>query len=205
MATTHTPRPGAEAFRTRLAIIVGGSLEHLTDAAILKAVREDSKTTSLAATRPYVAGGAARIHNAGALTGDQVMRLLAPAVCAVALVCAVGPGAATVSFDLAQRTELKRVDLSGAAGMEVITSISELKKGEQLPRHSHHGVESAYVLQGSMVQLPGKAPVLMETGTSVVNLRDVPHAGFTVVGDTPLRLLTVHVVDKGKPLYEWTN
>jgi quercetin dioxygenase-like cupin family protein len=123
----------------------------------------------------------------------------------VLLAVTVSLGAQVTSFDLSQRTELKRADLSGAPGMEVITSISELKKGEHLARHSHHGVESAYVLQGSMVQLPGQAPVRMETGSSVLNLRDVPHAGFTVVGETSLRLLTVHIVDKDKPLYEWSN
>ncbi|MBS0379174.1 MAG: cupin domain-containing protein [Proteobacteria bacterium] len=107
--------------------------------------------------------------------------------------------------DLAQRQELKRTDLSGAPGMEVITSVTELHKGETLPRHSHHGIESGYVLQGTMVQLPGEAPKMMPTGAAIQNLRDVPHAGFTVVGEVPLKLLSVHVVDKGKPLYEWTH
>ncbi len=107
--------------------------------------------------------------------------------------------------DLPQRQELRRTELSGAPGMEVISSVTELHQGETLPRHSHHGVESAYVLQGTMVQLPGQAPTLMATGTSLMNLRDVPHAGFTVVGEVPLRLLSVHVVDKGRPLYEWTH
>jgi hypothetical protein len=32
------------------------------------------------------------------------------------------------------------------------------------------------------------------------HVREVPHAGWKVVGDKPLKLLTVHVVDKGKPL-----
>ena len=109
----------------------------------------------------------------------------------------------TMRGDLPQRQELKRADLSSA--MEVITSISEIKKGETVPRHSHHGIETGYVVQGSMVQLPGQAPTMMQTGSSFMNLRDVPHAGFTVVGDQPLRLLTVHVVDKGKPLYEWVK
>ena len=89
--------------------------------------------------------------------------------------------------------------------MEVITSVTELRKGESVPRHSHHGVETAYVLQGTMVQLPGKEPTMMEIGTANLNLRDVPHAGFKVVGDTPLKLFTVHIVDKGKPLYEWVK
>ena len=107
----------------------------------------------------------------------------------------------TMRGDLPQRQELKRADLS--PDMEVITSISEIKKGETVPRHSHHGIETGYVVQGSMVQLPGQAPTMMQTGSSFMNLRDVPHAGFTVVGDQPLKLLTVHVVDRNKALYEW--
>lgn len=118
---------------------------------------------------------------------------------------AVTVGAATGSSDLPQRVELKRADLSGAPDMEVITSISEFKKGESIPRHFHNGIETGYVMQGSMVQLPGKDATMMATGTPIMNLRDVPHAGFTVVGDTPLRLLTVHIVDKNKPLYVWVN
>lgn len=110
-----------------------------------------------------------------------------------------------VSYDSPNRQELKRVDLSGAPGMEVITSISEYKVGETIPRHLHHGVETGYVLQGSGIQVPGKAPTRLETGAPILNLRDVPHAGFTVVGPEPLKLVTVHVVDKDKPLYDWVN
>ena len=31
-------------------------------------------------------------------------------------------------------------------------------------------------------------------------MRDMPHAGFKVV--TPFKVVTVHIVDKGKPLYD---
>jgi quercetin dioxygenase-like cupin family protein len=120
-----------------------------------------------------------------------------------ALIASVWAGAMT--GDLPQRQELKRADLTTSPDMEVITSVSEIRKGETVPRHSHHGIETGYVLQGSMVQLPGQAPTMMQTGSSFLNLRDVPHAGFTVVGDQPLKLLTVHVVDKSKPLYEWVK
>lgn len=109
------------------------------------------------------------------------------------------------TYDTANRQELKRVDLSGAPGMEVITSISEYKVGDKIPRHLHHGVETGYVLQGSGIQMPGKAPTRLETGAPLLNLRDVPHAGFTVIGPEPLKLLTVHIVDKDKPLYDWVN
>lgn len=111
----------------------------------------------------------------------------------------------TMRGDLPQRQELKRATLTTSPDMEVVTSISEIKKGETIPRHSHHGIETGYVLQGTMVQFPGQAPTMMQTGSAIMNPRDVPHAGFTVVGDQPLKLLTVHIVDKGKPLYEWVK
>jgi quercetin dioxygenase-like cupin family protein len=112
---------------------------------------------------------------------------------------------AAASSDSPNRKELKRADLSGAPGMEVISSIVEIKKGEQTARHFHHGVEAGYVLQGSMVQYPGKDPVMLETGTAILNLRDAVHGGFTVVGDQPVRIFTVHTVDKDKPLYDYVK
>jgi hypothetical protein len=36
-------------------------------------------------------------------------------------------------------------------------------------------------------------------------LRDVEHGGFTVVGDKTIKLVTVHIVDKGKPLYDYVK
>ncbi len=124
---------------------------------------------------------------------------------AVVSVFAMIAGAAPVGADLPQRQELERADLTTSPEMEAITSVSELKKGERLPRHFHNGIETGYVLQGTMVQFPGKAPVMMQTGSAFMNLRGVPHGGFTVVGDAPLKLVTVHVVDKHKPLYEWVR
>jgi quercetin dioxygenase-like cupin family protein len=100
------------------------------------------------------------------------------------------------------RKELRRVDLSGAPGMEVILSITELKPGDEIPAHLHHGIETGYVLEGGMVEAPGRPAYAIETGSSVLNLRDVAHGGFKVVGDKTIKLLTVHIVDKGKPLYD---
>jgi quercetin dioxygenase-like cupin family protein len=99
-----------------------------------------------------------------------------------------------------KRTELKRSDLSGT-NMEVIVSISEFPPGAQIPKHFHYGEEAFYVLEGAMTQSPGQEPQMRPTGASGINVREVPHAGYKVVGDKTLKLLTVHVVDKGKPLY----
>jgi len=114
----------------------------------------------------------------------------------------VATGLVAQVTDSPQRVELKRADLSGAPGMEVITSTAEYKPGETVALHFHHGIEALYVVQGARVQVPGKDPMTLPTGGSLLNLRDVKHAGFTVVGDTSLKLFTVHVVDKGKPLYD---
>ena len=107
--------------------------------------------------------------------------------------------------DSRQRVEQKRADLSGAPGMEVIASTAEYKNGDAIDLHIHHGIEAAYVVQGGMVQAPGKDPMPLPTGASLLNLRDVKHGGFKVVGDTPLKLFTVHIVDKGKPLYDYSK
>ena len=109
---------------------------------------------------------------------------------------------AALAQDPSARKELKRVDLDGVPGMEVISSITEYKPGDVLAEHLHHGIEAAYVVQGAMIQLPGKEPTMLPTGAPVLNLRGVMHGGFTIVGDTPLQLFTVHIVDKGKPLYD---
>lgn len=123
---------------------------------------------------------------------------------ALLLTLALAPGlTAQTLTDAPQRKEQKRTDLTGAPGMEVIASIVEMKPGESGNLHLHHGVEAAYVLQGAMVQAPGKDPVMVPAGISSLNLRDVLHGKFKVVGDTSLKMFTVHVVDKGKPLYDY--
>ncbi len=42
----------------------------------------------------------------------------------------------------------------------------------------------------------------METGTLIFNLRDPKHGGFKVTGTKTLKFVTVHIVDKGKPLFD---
>jgi quercetin dioxygenase-like cupin family protein len=107
--------------------------------------------------------------------------------------------------DSPQRKEQKRTDLTGAPNMEVIASIVELKPGESSNLHIHHGVEAFHVIQGALVQAPGQDPAMLPTGLTSLNLRDVKHGAFKVVGDTPLKLLTVHIVDKDKPLYDYVK
>ena len=107
--------------------------------------------------------------------------------------------------DSPQRKEQKRTDLTGTPNMEVIASIVEIKPGESSNLHVHHGVEAFHVLQGAAIQAPGQEPSALPTGLTSLNLRDIKHGAFKVLGDTPLKLLTVHIVDKNKPLYDYVK
>jgi quercetin dioxygenase-like cupin family protein len=118
-----------------------------------------------------------------------------------AFVCSAALIFAAHAQDYAGRKELKRSDLTGT-NMEVVVSISETKPGETLPRHIHHGEEAYYALEDATIELPDGKQVTLPTGSVGITVRDVAHAGVKVVGDKPLRLLTVHIVDKGKPLYD---
>lgn len=98
-----------------------------------------------------------------------------------------------------------RADLSQTPEMEVVSSISEYQPGDSIKRHFHHGIEAAYVVQGGMVQASDNPPMQLKTGASIMNLRDIPHAGFKVVGEQAIKLYTVHIVDKDKAIYEWVE
>jgi quercetin dioxygenase-like cupin family protein len=103
--------------------------------------------------------------------------------------------------DSPNRKEMKRADLSETK-MEVILSTAEYKPGETVVRHIHHGEEAFYVLEGATVETADGKQIELKTGSGSINLRDVPHGGFKVIGEKSLKLVTVHVVDKGAPLYD---
>ena len=107
--------------------------------------------------------------------------------------------------ELGNRTEIKRVDLEGSPGMEVITSMIEFEPGFFIKRHFHHGIETGYFIQGGILQPPGKEPISISSGTPFLTEQGVPHGGGTVVGDQTIKIFTVHIVEKDKPLYEWTK
>jgi len=122
-------------------------------------------------------------------------------VAAVSATALLAAATALHAQDSPGRKELKRADLGGT-DMEVILSTGEYKPGETIVRHLHHGEEAFYVLEGAMTEIPGQAPSERVQGTGGINVREVPHAGYKVVGDKTLKLVTVHIVDKGKPLYD---
>src|SRR5258706_16287135 len=65
------------------------------------------------------------------------------------------------------RTELTHRDL-GDAVREVIQTRVDFAPGAAFPKHSHPGVEVAYVLEGSLeYEFEGKPPVTLKAGASL--------------------------------------
>lgn len=107
--------------------------------------------------------------------------------------------------ELGNRKEIKRSDLASSPEMEVITSIIEFEPGAFIKRHFHHGIETGYFIQGGTIQPPGKEPITVTAGTPFLTEDGVHHGGATVISDETVKIFTVHIVKKDKPLYEWVK
>jgi quercetin dioxygenase-like cupin family protein len=101
-----------------------------------------------------------------------------------------------------RRTELGRTPISGDDSREIVMQLVEIPPGATSGRHFHNGEEAYYVLEGGVAQMQGQQPKERPAGERGINKRGVPHAGYTVVGDKTIKILSVYVVDKGKPLQE---
>lgn len=74
--------------------------------------------------------------------------------------------------------------------------------GASSGKHRHPGIELAYVLQGAVeLQHEGGAPVTLKAGDVAMNSLGGVH-NATNRGTTPVKILTVYIVQKGKPLAE---
>ena len=133
-------------------------------------------------------------------------------VAGVMLASGVGVGVAVDRVAFAQqpqaaqqpaikRTILQRADDPGSAGYEAIMAIAEIPPGATSGRHRHHGIELAYVLDGSVViEHEGAAPKTLKAGDAFTNQAEVHNAKN--IGKKPVKILAVYLVEKGKPLAE---
>jgi quercetin dioxygenase-like cupin family protein len=101
-----------------------------------------------------------------------------------------------------KRTILQRQDDPASSKYEAIMGISEIPPGGTSGKHRHPGIELAYVLEGSVELVhEGKPPVTVKAGEASMN----PLGGIHVAtnrGTVPVKILTVYIVEKGKPLAE---
>jgi len=87
-----------------------------------------------------------------------------------------------------------------APGYETLLVEATIDAGVAVGRHTHPGIESAYVLEGGF-ELPvqGQPTRMIKPGDAFQIPPDTPHAGGKA-GDAKSRLLITYVVQKGKPL-----
>jgi quercetin dioxygenase-like cupin family protein len=97
-----------------------------------------------------------------------------------------------------KRTVLQKVDLN--AEREVVMAQAEIAAGGQSGRHTHPGVETGYVLEGSMkLEVEGEAPRMLKAGDSFAIGYGKAHNAI-VTGDKPVKVVSSYSVEKGKPL-----
>lgn len=98
-----------------------------------------------------------------------------------------------------QRTDLAHEDLH-VAGHEVIQARVDIEPGVTSPRHSHPGVEVAYVIEGTFeYQLEGRPPVTLKAGESLYIPAGTPHVAKNL-GESKASELATYIVKKGEPL-----
>jgi quercetin dioxygenase-like cupin family protein len=78
--------------------------------------------------------------------------------------------------------------------------VAEIDAGVAVARHTHPGVESAYVLEGGFeLPIEGQPTRMLKPGDGFQIPPATPHAGGKA-GTAKSKILITYVVEKGKPL-----
>src|SRR3989475_9610740 len=87
-----------------------------------------------------------------------------------------------------------------APGYQTLLVEATIEAGVAVGRHTHPGIESAYVLEGGF-ELPveGQPTRTLKAGDGFQIPPETPHAGGKP-GSAKTRVLITYVVEKGKPL-----
>jgi quercetin dioxygenase-like cupin family protein len=85
-------------------------------------------------------------------------------------------------------------------GYVTIVVEATVEAGVPVARHTHPGIESAYVLEGGFeLPIQGQPTRIMKPGDAFLIPPETPHAGGKP-GDAKTKVLSTYVVEKGKPL-----
>lgn len=97
------------------------------------------------------------------------------------------------------RTVIQKADVS-VPGREAVVAKVELDPGVTAGRHTHPGDEIGYVMEGEgELLVDGQEPRRVKAGESFVIPAGTVHDARNVGAGT-MRLVSVYVVEKGKPL-----
>jgi quercetin dioxygenase-like cupin family protein len=98
-----------------------------------------------------------------------------------------------------QRTVLQRKDIS-MPGREAVVAKVEVAPGVFAGRHTHTGEEIAYILEGQgEILIEGQPAQPVKPGDTFIVPSGAKHDAHNT-GNTPLRMVSVYLVEKGKPL-----
>jgi quercetin dioxygenase-like cupin family protein len=87
-----------------------------------------------------------------------------------------------------------------APGYVTILAEATIDPGVMIGRHTHPGIESAYVLEGGFdLPIQGQPTRTIKPGDGFHIPPETPHAGGKS-GEVKTRILVTYVVEKGKPL-----
>jgi quercetin dioxygenase-like cupin family protein len=96
-----------------------------------------------------------------------------------------------------KRTPLGTMDFP--AGFQTVMGLAEIAPGTCGGRHTHPGIETSYILEGvGISKIDGRPDRPVKAGDAIQIPANVPHDGCATTSTA--KILTVHVIEKGKPL-----
>jgi quercetin dioxygenase-like cupin family protein len=108
-------------------------------------------------------------------------------------------GAAPTTTPGVTRRILSQTD-GPTPGYVTIIVEAEIEAGVTVARHTHPGIESAYIVEGSLeLPIEGQPTRVYKPGDAIVIPAGTPHAGGKN-GDKKTKIASTYVVEKGKPL-----
>jgi quercetin dioxygenase-like cupin family protein len=121
------------------------------------------------------------------------------AICAVAGFAATGViSEAEAQAAGLKRTILQKTELPDSKYVSVL-AVVEIDAGANVARHTHPGIESAYLVDGGLeLSVKGEPVKTVKPGDGFQVPPETPHAARN--GDKPSKLIITFVVDKDKPL-----
>jgi quercetin dioxygenase-like cupin family protein len=87
---------------------------------------------------------------------------------------------------------------AGSKDQQVIIQTRDLKEGESVTPHIHHGVEMTEVVTGTFeLYIKGQPVKIIHAGESFIVPREAPHDARPAPGSPPVHLAVTLVIDKG--------
>jgi quercetin dioxygenase-like cupin family protein len=87
---------------------------------------------------------------------------------------------------------------AGSKDQQIIIQVRDLKEGETVTPHIHHGVEMTEVVTGTFeLYVKGQPMKVIHAGESFIVPREAPHDARPAPGSPPVHLAVTLVIDKG--------